>query len=221
MQRPGRSGSRSSLRREHAAGVDGASISPSRHHAADGHWHGEWDFKTLVASAPIGVDLPKRVDPGPVAARIAFFAPVGLLFFFVVAILGVATEQEIHPLNFFFLGCSFFAFHLLFAYLVDHVALAPSFAIASLVSVGLSVSYARLFTGWRFALRELGLSQLIYLVLFSFSFFWTGFTGLAITVGAIVTLFVMMQITGRTSWKRIDARRTACPAPYRCAEPPA
>lgn len=170
----------------------------------------------------IGVDLPRRVDPGPLAARITFFAPVGLLFFFfVVAILGVATEREIHPLNFFFLGCSFFAFHLLFAYLVDHVALAPAFAIASLVSVGLSVSYARLFTGWRFALRELGLSQLIYLVLFSFSFFWTGFTGLAITVGAVVTLFVMMQITGRTSWKRIDAGRTACPAPYRCAEPPA
>ncbi len=194
------------------------SISPTEHHAAGGRWHGEWRFKTLVASAPIGIDLPKRIDPGPLAARITFFAPVGLLFFFfVVAILGVATEREIHPLNFFFLGCSFFAFHLLFAYLVDHVAIAPSFAIASLVSVALSVSYARLFTGWRFALRELGLSQLIYLVLFSFSFFWTGFTGLAITVGAILTLFVMMQITGRTSWKRVDERRPGCAAPYRCA----
>ncbi len=199
------------------------SISPTRHHAADGRWHGEWRFKTLVASAPIGVVLPKRVDPGPLAARITFFAPVGLLFFFfVVAILGMATGRELHPLNFFFLGCSFFAFHLLFAYLVDHVALAPSFAVASLVSVGLSVSYARLFSGWRFAIRELGLSQLIYLVLFSFSFFWTGFTGLAITVGAIITLFVMMQITGRMSWQRADERPAACATPYRCAgEPPA
>lgn len=194
------------------------SISPTEHHAAGGRWHGEWRFKSLVASAPIGIDLPKRIDPGPLAARITFFAPVGLLFFFfVVAILGVATGREIHPLNFFFLGCSFFAFHLLFAYLVDHVAIAPSFAVASLVSVALSVSYARLFTGWRFALRELGVSQLIYLVLFSFSFFWTGFTGLAITVGAILTLFVMMQITGATRWNRVDERRPGCAAPYRCA----
>lgn len=202
-------------------GVDfpAGSISPTLHRAAGGRWHGEWRFKTLVASAPIGIDLPKRLDPGPLAARITFFAPVGLLFFFfVVAILGTARERAIHPLNFFFLGCSFFAFHLLFAYLVDHVAIAPSFVVASLVSVGLSVSYARLFTGWRFALGEIGLSQLVYLVLFSFSFFWTGFTGLAITVGAIVTLFVMMQMTGRTPFDSVEARG----GPYRSpAAPPA
>ena len=43
----------------------------------------------------------------------------------------------------------------------------------------------------------MGIAQFIYLVLFSFSFLWTGFTGLAITVGAILTLFVMMQVMGR------------------------
>ena len=48
--------------------------------------------------------------------------------------------------------------------------------------------------------REMAIAQLIYLVLFSFTFFWTGFTGLAITIGAILTLFVMMQLTGRVTW---------------------
>ena len=98
-------------------------------------------------------------------------------------------------------GTAFFAYHLLFAYLVDHLAVLPSFAISSAVSIGLVVSYARLFVGWRFALVEMGLSQLVYLVLFSFTFLWQGFTGLAITVGAIMTLFVMMQITGRVNWR--------------------
>jgi hypothetical protein len=46
----------------------------------------------------------------------------------------------------------------------------------------------------------MGLSQLIYLVLFSGTFFWTGYTGLAITVMAVLTLFVIMQITGRVNW---------------------
>src|SRR5207247_8773174 len=112
---------------------------------------------------------------------------------------------RLHPLNYFFLACAFFAFHLLFAYLVDHLAIAPAFALASLVSLGLVVSYARLFVGWRFALREMALAQLVYLVLFSFTFFWTGFTGLAITIGAIVTLFVMMQLTGRVKWDEAAA----------------
>ena len=95
--------------------------------------------------------------------------------------LAAAGKRRIHPLNYFFFGCAFFAFHLLFAYLVDHVAIVPAFALASLVSLALVVSYARLFVGWRFALGEMAAAQLIYLVLFSFTFFWTGFTGLAIT----------------------------------------
>jgi len=37
-------------------------------------------------------------------------------------------------------------------------------------------------------------------VLFSYAFFFKGFTGLAITIGAIVTLFVVMQMTGRVQW---------------------
>jgi hypothetical protein len=188
------------------------SISPSNHRVEGGRWRGTWEFQRLVASAPIGVVLPERMNPGSLASRITFFAPVGLLFFFfVVAILSTARGRSIHPMNYFFFGCAFFAFHLLFAYLVDHLAIAPSFAIASLTSIGLVVSYARLFTGWRFALREIGGAQLIYLVLFSFTFFWEGFTGLAITVGAIVTLFVMMQVTGRTDWSA--AASPASPAP--------
>jgi len=47
---------------------------------------------------------------------------------------------------------------------------------------------------------EAGVAQFVYLVLFSFAFFFDGFTGLAITVGAILTLFVTMQTTARVSW---------------------
>ena len=54
--------------------------------------------------------------------------------------------------------------------------------------------------GTRFAAREAGLAQFIYLVMFSYAFFFKGFTGLAVTVGSILTLFVVMQITGRVRW---------------------
>jgi signal transduction histidine kinase len=123
--------------------------------------------------------------------------------------------------HYFLLSCAFFAFHLLFAYMVDRWSIGVSFAVASAVSTFLVVSYARLFVGWKFALREMGIAQLLYLVLFSYTFFWEGFTGLAITIGAILTLFGVMQITGRTNWNRPPRHPVypAGPSPYRPQEP--
>ena len=173
-------------------------LSPTRQQTVDGRWQGTWEFKTLVANAAIGMALPQRLNPGDVATRITFFAPVGLLFFFfVVAVRAAGKKLDLHPLNYFFLGCAFFAFHLLFAYLVDHVAILPSLAIASAVSIFLVASYARLFLPLRFVLADVAIAQLLYLVLFSVTFLWKGYTGLSITVGAVLTLFVMMQFTGR------------------------
>lgn len=196
-------------------------VSPSAHEAQGGGWHGTWKFSSLVASTPIGVELPQLLNPGPLASRITFFAPLSLLFFFfVVAILAAAQKRELHPLHYFFFSCAFFAFHLLFAYMVDHVSVGPAFAISAAVSVFLVVSYARLFVGYKFAFREMGLSQLIYLVLFSFTFFFDGYTGLSVTIGAIVTLFLVMQITGRKSWSELLGEKQPpaahCAVPYRC-----
>jgi hypothetical protein len=36
--------------------------------------------------------------------------------------------------------------------------------------------------------------------MFSYAFFLKGFTGLAITIGSVATLFVAMQVTGRIRW---------------------
>ena len=60
----------------------------------------------------------------------------------------------------------------------------------------------------RFASGEAAFAQFIYLVMFSYAFFFKGFTGLAITVGSILTLFVVMQITGRLRWSEKFATAT-------------
>ena len=57
----------------------------------------------------------------------------------------------------------------------------------------------------RHALLQAGAAQLVFLVLFSYAFFFEGFTGLAITIGAVITLFVLMQITARVSWDDVFA----------------
>jgi energy-converting hydrogenase Eha subunit G len=64
----------------------------------------------------------------------------------------------------------------------------------------------------RFALVDAGLAQFIYLILFSYAFFFEGFTGLAVTIGAILTLFVVMQMTGRIRWEEKFERANMRPA---------
>ena len=65
----------------------------------------------------------------------------------------------------------------------------------------LVVSYLRLVVDSRFAFGPATAAQLIYLIGFSLAHFWEGFTGLTVTVLSIVTLFVLMQLTGRVNWE--------------------
>ncbi len=177
-----------------------------------------WQYQDLITGNGIGVETPKKLNPGPWAARVSYFAPVSLgFFFFLVFIISTLKRIPIHPVSYFFLGCSFFAFHLLLAYLVDHVTVHVAFAVCSAVSLVLVLSYMRLVVGTRFAFVEIAAAQLVYLVGFSCAFFFEGFTGLAVTVGAIVTLFVVMQLTARVDWRETGSRgpspRDARPTP--------
>ena len=166
-----------------------------------GGWLLTWKYSNLLSGYDIGTVMPEKLQPGPLAGQISFFAPVSLFFFFfLMIIITTLRDIDLHPMNYFFLATAFFAFHLLMAYLVDHMSIHLAFVICSIVSVFLVISYLRLVVGMRFAAVEAGISQFIYLVLFSYAFFFKGFTGLAITIGSIVTLFVVMQMTGRIKW---------------------
>jgi len=173
-------------------------LSPTLKEPTESGWKLTWTYSNLMSGSGIGIRMPSRINPGPFVSRVTRFAPVSLLFFFfVLFVITVVNKLPLRTEHYFFLACAFFAFHLLFAYLVDHVDLHLSFFISSVVSIFLVVSYLRLVAGRTFAMREAGLSQFIYLVLFSYSFFFEGYTGLIVTVGAILTLFITMQMTAR------------------------
>ena len=184
------------------------SLSPTEKKQSGAGWDLEWNYQNLVSGFEIALKMPQKLQPGPLAGRISYFAPVSLFFFFfLVFILTTLRGIDLHPMNYFFLACAFFAFHLLLAYLADHISIHAAFAICSAMSIFLVVSYLRLVVSLRFAAVEAALTQFIYLVLFSYAFFFEGLTGLAVTIGAILTLFVVMQMTGRIRWEEKFARR--------------
>ena len=189
-------------------------LSPTSKLLISGGWELKWEYSNLVSGFQIGMTMPEKLQPGPLAGNISYAAPVSLFFFFfLMFIITTLRDIDLHPMNYFFLATAFFAFHLLLAYLVDHISIHAAMAISSVVSVLLVVSYLRLVVGMRFAALEAGTAQLVYLVLFSYAFFWRGFTGLSITIIAIVTLFVVMQATGRIRWSEHFAARSRKPLP--------
>ena len=188
-------------------------LSPTEKTETANGWVLDWNYKNLVSGYQIAMTMPEKLQPGPLAGRISFFAPVSLFFFFfLMLIITTMRGIELHPMNYFFLAAAFFSFHLLLAYLVDHISIHLAFAICSAVSIFLVVSYLRLVVGTRFATREAAVAQFIYLVAFSYAFFLKGFTGLAITSGSIITLFVVMQATGKIRWKDRFAVPTPSPS---------
>jgi inner membrane protein involved in colicin E2 resistance len=185
-------------------------LSPSQKSETSNGWELTWAYSNLLSGYQIAMVMPEKLQPGPLAGKISFFAPVSLFFFFfLMFIITTMRGIELHPMNYFFLAAAFFSFHLLLAYLVDHVSIHAAFAVASVVSVFLVVSYLRLVIGIQFASREAALAQFVYLVMFSYAFFLKGFTGLAITIGSVVTLFVVMQVTGRIRWAEKFAMKPA------------
>ncbi|HTE16420.1 MAG TPA: hypothetical protein VK642_15210 [Burkholderiales bacterium] len=187
-----------------------AAISPTTKTRDGNGWALQWEYRRLVSGVNIAMMMPEKLQPGPLASQIALFAPVSFFFFIVVLlVIGIVRHVEIHPMHFFFLAASFFAFHLLFAYLADQVSIHAAFALAAAVSMLLTISYLRIVYGAAFAFLAAGTAQLVYLVLFSYAFFFKGLTGLAITIGAIATLFVLMQVTARVNWSAVFGQRKA------------
>ena len=182
--------------------------SPTTRTALDkGGWNMVWDYPDVIGAQSIGMDMPKVLNPGPIASRISFFAPVSLLFFFaVLLILGAVAEINLHPMNYFFLAAGCFAFQLLFAYTVDLMPIHLCFLLSAAVSLVLVCGYLHAVGGR--ALTRIALpAQFAYMVLFSYSFFFDGLSGLTIAIGAVLTLAVLMRATAKINWSEVFSAR--------------
>jgi hypothetical protein len=188
----------------------GATMSPSAKERQGAGWKLDWTFRQALTGRGIGMIMPNHIQPGELSSSLTFSAPISLFFFFlVIFVLATIRRIDIHPINYLFLGAAFLCFHLLFAYSVDHIPVVHAFVLASVVSLILVVSYLRLVVSARFAFIEAGLAQLVYLIGFSLAHFWHGYTGLTVTILSVVTVFLLMQLTGRIRWSEALAKRPA------------
>ncbi len=184
-----------------------STLSPTAKEQTGAGWTLHWDFARVVTGYGVGMIMPTHIQPGELATSLSLSAPLSLgLFFLWIYVLGVLRDRQVHPINYLFIAAAFFSFNLLFAYTADRLPVEYAFAVSAGVSVLLVVSYLRLVVGARFALLESGIAQLLYQVGFAAAHFADGYTGLTITVLGVITLFALMQLTGRIDWSKALSR---------------
>ncbi|HKU75529.1 MAG TPA: inner membrane CreD family protein, partial [Pyrinomonadaceae bacterium] len=57
-------------------------LSPSEKTETSGGWDLNWSYRSLLSGYQIAMVMPEKLQPGPLAGKISFFAPVSLFFFF-------------------------------------------------------------------------------------------------------------------------------------------
>ncbi len=179
-------------------------LSPTTKEDEGGKARLNWTFSNIITGKNIGLIIPNKQNAGYITSRVSFFAPVSLLFFFIVLLMiSAVSKQNIHPMHFFFLALSFFSFHLMFSYFSYQMHIYLIFSIVCIVSLGLTVSYVMHFLSKKMAFVIVPLTQIIYLFVFSVSFFFDGITGLIVTICAVSTLFILMQLTAKHDWHSV------------------
>lgn len=168
-----------------------------------------WKAADLITKQDIGILIPERLNPGPLTARITFFAPVCLVFFFVLVLtINILYKVSIHPMHYLFVAAGFFAFHLLLAYMAGLVHIHVAFIISAIVSVTLVTSYLSMALRKQFPWKVAAAGQVFFLVLFSYSFFLKGITGLTVAIGSVVTLAILMKVTAHVDWESVFSNAT-------------
>ena len=171
-------------------------------------WTLEWTFNNLVSDFDIGVQMPKQTEPG--SAR----QPDELLCTSFVAILlhdigrpgsrkrtGICIQCTISS----WAPVSFRSTFYLHIWWIIYYWSYPSSSRRLFRWLSLPPIYierpADRFAVW------VGIAQFVFLVLFSYAFFFEGYTGLVITIGAILTLAIMMQLTAKVDWAEVFRRK--------------
>lgn len=162
-----------------------------------------WRYNDVIGAPSIGLDMPQPIASAWLAAKVSFYAPLSLFIFFgVLWIVGSVKKIDLHPMNYLFIAAAFFAFPLLFAYLLEVVNAHLAFVISAMASMILVGGYLRVVAAgslFRIALPV----QLVYMALFSYSFFLRGYTGLTIAIGCVLTLGALMFATAGVNWTQL------------------
>src|SRR5207247_298671 len=86
-------------------------LSPTDKHEMPGGWDLAWRYSNLISGFQIDITMPEKLQPGPLAGQISYFAPVSLLlFFFLMFNITTLRSIDVHPMKLLLPGGGVFRF---------------------------------------------------------------------------------------------------------------
>ena len=75
-------------------------LSPTKREETEDGWKLNWNYSSLLTSYAVAMHMPEKLQPGPLAGQISFFAPVSLFFFFfLIFIITTMRNIDLHPMK--------------------------------------------------------------------------------------------------------------------------
>lgn len=177
-------------------------MAPGQEAADDQQTKIEWASKNLVTGQNIALRFLIEGNYGKVASKLFFYAPLALLLFTgFLLIMNAAKDVRLHPMHFLFLMTGFFVFYLFGSYIISFVHILLGIGLALGLSTGIMLYYAYLIRKGDEFFQSVAFGTAMFQWIFSIAFFFPAYTGLMITLAAIISLVALMRATATIDWE--------------------
>ncbi|MEQ9366550.1 MAG: hypothetical protein RIF32_20080 [Leptospirales bacterium] len=161
-----------------------------------------WASENLVTGQNIALRFEIAGNYGKIASKLYFYAPLALLLFTgFLLIVNAAKGARLHPMHFLFLMTAFFVFYLFGSYIISFVHILLGIALALGLSTGIMLYYAHLIGKGQDFFQSVAFGAAMFQWIFSIAFFFPAYTGLMITLAAIIALVALMRATASIDWE--------------------
>ncbi|MCR9143928.1 MAG: hypothetical protein NXI24_16905 [bacterium] len=161
-----------------------------------------WKSENLVTGQNIALRFEIPGNYGKIASKLFFYAPLALLLFTgFLLIAGAAKGVRLHPMHFLFLMTAFFVFYLFGSYIISFVHILLGIGLALALSTGIMLYYAHLIRKGEEFFQSVAFGAAMFQWIFSIAFFFPAYTGLMITLAAIIALVALMRATASIEWE--------------------
>lgn len=179
-----------------------SAMTPTSEASDDSQTRLTWESANLVSGQNIALEFQIPGNYGSLASKLFYYAPLALLLFTgFLLVVNAAKEIRLHPMHFLFLMTGFFVFYLFGSYIISFVHILLGIALALALSSGIMIYYAYLIRKGPEFLQSVALGAAMFQWLFSIAFFFPAYTGLMITLAAIVALVLLMRTTAAIEWE--------------------
>lgn len=161
-----------------------------------------WSSENLVTGQNIALRFEIEGNYGKIASKLFYYAPLALLLFTgFLLIVNAAKGVRLHPMHFLFLMTGFFVFYLFGSYIISFVHILLGIGLALALSTGIMLYYAYLIRKGDEFLQSVAFGAAMFQWIFSIAFFFPAYTGLMITLAAIIALVALMRATAAIEWE--------------------